>query len=98
MGKSISREVSIQFSGASARSASVQVKTVEPDWLRVELLSPRDAGLLRIFPLTIEVPEDAHTGSFVFASDGQQAHVTLETNDESMPILRIPLQFVVGRQ
>ena len=97
MGKSILRELSIQFSGASAQSASVQVKAVEPAWIRTTLASPKDAGPIRIFSLIIEIPEDAPTGSYVFG-DGQQAHVTLETNDESMPVLRIPLQFAVGRQ
>jgi hypothetical protein len=97
MGKSITKEISIQFSGASAQSASVHVKVVEPVWLRTTLASPRDVGPIRIFSLTIEVPEDAPTGSYVFG-DGRQAHITLETNDESMPVLRIPLQFAVGRQ
>ena len=97
-GKKISREFSIQFSGLSARSASVQVKTVEPSWLRTELSLPKDAGQFRIFSLVIEIPEDAPTGNYVFRDDSQQAQVTLETNDENTPILKIPLQFAVGKQ
>ena len=98
LGKSMSREIFIQFSGPSAPSASVLVKAVEPAWIRTEL-SFNDAGpLLRIFTLTIEVPEDAPSGSYLFGGGGQQAYVILETNNESMLDLRIPLQFVVGRQ
>lgn len=97
-GKSISREISIQFSGLSAQSASVQVKEVEPAWIRTKFSPPRDAGPLRMFSLTIEIPENAPTGSYVFGGDGRQAYITLETNDKSMPILKVPLQFMVGRQ
>ena len=97
MGRSISREISIQFSGVLAQSASVQVIAVEPAWIKTELSPPREVGPLRIFSLTIEIPEDSPTGSYVFSGDGQRAHITLETNDETMPVLRIPLQFVVGR-
>ena len=97
-GKSVSKEFSIQFSGLSAQSASVQVKEVEPTWIRTELSPPRDTGPLRMFSLTIEIPENAPTGSYVFGGDGRQASVTLETNDESMPVLKVPLQFVIGRQ
>lgn len=97
-GRSISRELSIQFSGSSALSASVQVKEVEPAWMRTELSPPRDTGPLRIFSLSVEIPENAPTGSYVFGGDGRQACITLETNDESMPVLKVPLQFVVGRQ
>jgi hypothetical protein len=97
MGKSISREISIQFSGVSAPSASVHVSSVEPAWIRTQLSPPRDVGPLRIFSLAIEIPEDAPTGSYVFRGDGQRANVLLETNDEAMPVIRIPLQFTVGR-
>lgn len=97
MGRSISREITIQFSGASAQSASVRVSAAEPSWIRTELSPPRDAGLLRVISLTITVPEDAPSGSYVFSGDGQQAFVTLETTDEAMPVVRIPLQFAVGR-
>ena len=97
MGRSISREISIQFSGTAAQSASVRVSAVEPAWIRTKLAPPRDVGPLRMFALTVEIPEDAPTGSYVFSGDGQQAHILLETNDEIMPVLRIPLQFVVGR-
>ena len=97
-GRSAARELSIQFTGLSAQSASVQVSAVEPAWLRTELAPPRGAGPLRIFPLTIEVPENAPAGGFLFGGDGPQAHVTLETNDETMPVLKIPLQFVVEIQ
>jgi len=97
-GKSLSREISIQFSGASAQSASVQVNAAEPAWLRTELSLPKDVGSLRIFSLMIEVPEDAPSGSYGFTGDSQQAHVVLETNDETMPVVRIPLQFAVGKQ
>jgi len=97
VGRSISREISIQFSGTATQSASVQVIAVEPAWIRTELSPPREVGPLRIFSLTIEIPEDAPTGSYVFSGDGQRAHITLETNDETIPVLRIPLQFVVGR-
>jgi len=96
-GRSISREISIQFRGTTAQSASVQIREVEPAWLRAELLSPSGEGVLRIFPLRIEIPEDAPTGSFVATGDGQRAHILLGTNDETVPILRIPLQFVVTR-
>ena len=98
MGTSFSREISIQFSGPLAGSASVQVKAVEPSWIRTKLSPPRDFGTLRIFPMKIEIPQEAPTGSYVFGSDGQQAFVMLETNDEDMPVVRIPLQFVVGKQ
>jgi len=97
MGRSISREISIQFSGAMAQSALIQAVTVEPAWIRTELSPPREVGPLRIFSLTVEIPEDAPTGSYVFSGDGQRAHIMVETNDETMPVLRIPLQFVVGR-
>jgi hypothetical protein len=97
-GKNLSREISIQFSGLSAPSASVQVKAVEPAWLRTQLSPPMDAGPLRRFSLTIEVPEDAPTGSYGFSGDGQQAFISLETNDETVPVMRIPLQFAVGIQ
>jgi len=97
VGRSISRVFSIQFSGPAAQSASIQVEAVEPAWLQTSLSPPTDAGPRRIFSLTVTVPENAPTGSYLFAGDGQQAHITLETNDETMPVLRIPLQFVVGR-
>jgi len=97
MGRSLSREISIQFSGAAAQSASVQVSAVEPPWIRTKLSPPRDVGPLRMISLTIEIPEDAPTGSYVFSGDGQQAHIILETTDETMPVLRIPLQFTIGR-
>jgi len=97
MGRSLSREISIQFRGATALPASVHVSVVEPAWIRTELSPPRDAGPLRFFSLTITVPEDAPTGSYGFGGDGQQAFVTLETTDETMPVMRIPLQFAVGR-
>jgi len=97
MGRSLSREISIQFRGATAQAASVQVSEVEPAWIRAELSPPRDIGPLRMFSLTIEVPDDAPTGSFVFSGDGQRAHILLETNDETVPVLRIPLQFMVTR-
>jgi len=98
MGRSLSREISIQFAGTAAQLASVQISEVEPAWIRTELSPPRDVGPLRMFSLTIEVPETAPTGSYVFTGDGQRAHIILETNDETVPALRIPLQFVVGRQ
>ena len=98
IGRRIEREFSIQFSGVSARSAALEVSAVEPSWLQTRLSPPTDAGARRIFSLTIVVPENAPTGSYGFSGDGQQAHVTLETNDESTPVLRIPLQFAVGRQ
>lgn len=97
MGKSSSREISIQFTGSSAPSASVQVKVVEPSWLRTELSSPRDVGSRRFFSLAVEVPDSASTGSYGFGGDSPQAYVTLETNDATMPVLKIPLQFAVGR-
>ena len=97
MGRITSRDLLIQFRGAVAQAASVQISAVEPDWIRTKLSPPRDVGSLRIFTLTIEIPEDAPTGSYVFSGDGQRAHVMLETNDETTPILRIPLQFTVGR-
>jgi len=97
-GIKITREISIQFSGASAPSASVQIKSVEPAWVRTELSPPQDRGPLRIFSLTIEIPEEAPTGNYVIRDGGQQAHVTLETNNESAPVMKIPLQFAVGRQ
>jgi len=97
-GKNLSREIAIQFSGVSAQSASVQVQAVEPSWLRAELSSPMDTGTLRRFSLTIEVPEDAPTGSYGFGGDGQQAYISLETNDETVPVMRIPLQIAVGAQ
>jgi len=98
MGGSLSREISIQFSGASAPSASISVREVEPAWIRVELSEPKDVGpLLRIFSLTVEVPEDAPTGNYGYGGDGQQAQVMLETNNESMPVLKIPLQFAVEK-
>ena len=97
-GKSISREISVQISGPSAQSTSVEIKTVEPDWIGTTLSPPRDAGPRRMFTLTVEIPENAPTGSYVFGSDGTQAQITLETNDDSVPVLRIPLQFVVGNQ
>ena len=97
-GKSISRELLIQFSGSSSSSASVQVKSIEPSWLRVTLPPPKNVGSLRIFSLLIEIPENAPSGSYGFGGDSLQSHVTLETNDESMPVLKIPLQFAVERQ
>lgn len=97
-GKRLSREISIQFSGPSARSASVQITTVEPGWLRTTLSPTLESERLSIFSLIVEIPENAPLVSYVFGGDGQQAHITLETNDESMPVLRIPLQFVVGGQ
>jgi hypothetical protein len=96
-GTSVSRDFSIQFSGPAAPSASLQVSAVEPAWLQTSLSPPRDVGPLRILSLTIIIPENAPAGSYLFAGDGRHAHLTLETNDETMPILRIPLQFVVGR-
>lgn len=96
-GRSISKEFSIQFSGLSASSSTVQVRTVEPSWIRSELSPPRDAGQFRMFSLIIEIPENAPTGSYMFGGDGQQAFIMLETSDEIIPVLRIPLQFVVGR-
>ncbi|MDR0327698.1 MAG: DUF1573 domain-containing protein [Planctomycetaceae bacterium] len=97
-GRNTSREISIQISGASAPSALVQVKTVEPAWLRAVLSPPMDIGSYRRFSLTVEVPDDAPTGSYGFGGDGQQAYIMLETNDETMPVVRIPLQFAVGKQ
>ena len=98
-GKSIFKEFSIQFSGSSASVAVIQIQSIEPAWLRAELSQPKDVGPLRMFSLTIAVPEDAPTGSYVRGGGGGlQAHITLETNDESTPVLRIPLQFAVGRQ
>ena len=96
--KGTPREISIQIRGVEAQSASVQIREVEPAWIRAELSPPRDVGPLRIFTLNIEVPEDAPTGSYVFSGDGQRAYIMLETNDEITPILRIPLQFVVRNQ
>jgi len=97
-GKKISRELSIRFAGSSASLASVQVESVEPKWLRAELSPPHDTGPLRTFTLTIEVPEDAPTGNYIIRDGGQQAYITLETNDENTPVLKIPLQFAVGKQ
>ena len=97
-GRGISRQISIRFSGTAAQSASVQVKEAVPTWLRTELPPPSDAGSSRIFSLVIEVPEDAPTGSYAVSGDGQQAYVLLETNDEAMPVVRIPLQFAIVRQ
>jgi len=96
-GRKISREISIQFSGASAPSASVQIKSVEPAWIRAELSPPQDLGPRRMFSLSIEIPEDAPTGNYVIRDGGQQAHVTLETNNDNTPVLKIPLQFAVGQ-
>ena len=98
LGSDLSRDIFIQFSGATARSASVQVRTIEPAWVDVELLPPKDIGPLRTFPLKITVPKDSPTGSYGVSGDSQQAHILLETNDETMPIIRILLQFVVGSQ
>lgn len=97
MGRSVSREISVQFSGASASTATIHVGEIDPVWIRVKPSEPKDIGPLRIFALTIEVPEDAPTGSYGGSSDGQQAYVMLETNVESIGVVRIPLQFVVGR-
>ena len=97
-GRKIVREISIQFSGAAAPSASVQIKSVEPSWIRAELSPPQDLGPRRMFSLSIEIPEDAPTGNFIIRDGGQQAHITLETNNDSTPVLRIPLQFAVGQQ
>ena len=91
----VSREILIRFSGSSASSAEVKIATVEPAWLRTKLSPPKDAGPTRSFALTIEIPDDAPTGSYGFSGEGQQAYVLLETNDESMPSVRIPLQFAV---
>ena len=96
-GKNIVREISIQFSGLSAPSASVQVKSVEPAWILAKLSPPKDAEQLRIFSLTIEVPADAPTANYFIRDGGQQSHIILETNDESMPVLKIPLQFAIGK-
>ena len=96
-GRKSSRTITIQFSGALAPSSLVQIKSVEPAWIRAELSPPQDRGPLRMFSLTLEVPEDAPTGNYVIRDGGQQAHVTLETNSESAPVLKIPLQFVVGQ-
>jgi len=98
IGKSISKSFSIQFTGSTAPSATVQVKVVEPSWLRTELSPPRDVGSLRIVSLSVEIPENAPTGSYGFGGDSPQAHIALETNDATMPVLKIPLQFAVGRQ
>ena len=98
MGKSVSKEFSIQFTGSSAPSASVQVKVVEPAWLRTEISPPRNVGALRLFSLTVEIPDNAPTGSYGFGGDSPLTHVTLETNDPTMPVLKIPMQFAVGRQ
>jgi hypothetical protein len=97
-GKNTSRELSIQISRSSAPSASVQVKTVEPAWVRTVLSPPQDIGSYRRFSLTVEVPDDAPTGSYGYGGDGRQAYIMLETNDETMPVVRIPLQFAVGMQ
>jgi hypothetical protein len=97
VGRKILREFSVQFSGSAARSASLQVKEVEPAWIRTELFPPTDAGQFRVFPLIIEIPENAPTGNYV-VGDGQQAHVLLETSDENMPVIKIPLKFSVSRQ
>jgi len=98
-GSSLSREFSIQFSGASSQSMEVTVGAVDPTWIQTQLSPPTDVvGSRRVFSLTVMVPENAPVGSYSSSGDGQQAHVTLETNDASTPILRIPLQFSVGRQ
>jgi hypothetical protein len=96
-GKKIVREILIQFSGLSAQSATLQVKSVEPAWLKAELLPPKDAGSLRVFSLMIEVPANAPIGNYILRSDGQIAQIMLATNDESMPTLKIPVQFAVSR-
>ena len=98
VGKGISRELWITFSGLSAPSASLQIQAVEPNWIRTTIASKIDSGQQRIFSLTIEIPDNAPTGSYVFGGDGQQSYITLKTNDESMPVLKIPLQFAVGKQ
>ncbi|MCL2004682.1 MAG: DUF1573 domain-containing protein [Planctomycetaceae bacterium] len=92
-GQGISRDFMITMSGISAQSAAIQISSVEPAWLRTRLSEPTQAGSRRIVSLTIEVPENAPIGSFLFGGDGQQAHIVLETNDET---IRIPLQFSVG--
>jgi len=93
--KGIPREISIQIRELEAHSATVQIREVEPAWIRTELSPPRDVGPLRMFTLTIEIPEDAPTGNYVFSGDGLRAYILLETNDETTPVVRIPLQFVV---
>ena len=97
-GSPLARELQIRFSGVSARSATAEVRSVEPAWLRAELSPPRDAGPFRFFDIRIEVPADAPTGNYGRMEEGLQSHITLETNDETMPILRIPLQFIVVRR
>ena len=97
IGRSISKPISIQFTGSSAPSASVQIKIVEPSWLRTDISPPQDVGSRRIFSLAVEIPDNAPTGSYGFGADSSQAHITLETNDTTMPVVKIPLQFAVGR-
>ena len=92
VGKSLSRTFVIQFLGTLPPSA-VCVKA-DPSWLRVSLVPLGDAG--QFYNLVIDIPENAPTGSYLYGGGGQQAHVTLETEDKT-PALKIPLQFVVGK-
>ena len=94
-GRRFSRDFSIQFRGVAALASTVRVSAVSPDWLQTHLSEPTDAGGRRTFSLTVIIPEDAPSGNFSFSGDGLQANITLETNDETMPVVRIPLQFTV---
>ena len=97
LGNSVSREISIQFSGAEAHSALVQVSEVRPAWIRAQLSSPADVGSFRIFSLTIGIPADAPIVGNVTNGDDLMAEIVLETNDATTPVLRMPLQFTIER-
>ena len=95
------RSFVITFSGATALSTSIQINSIVPDWLNADISLPTDMPGSRRYSLTIEIPEDAPTGSYGFATDVHQSplqpQIILETNDETTPLIRIPLQFRVRR-
>jgi hypothetical protein len=96
-GQKLTRDISIQFSGLTASTTELKVKEVSPAWVKTTVAPPRDAGRMRIFSVTIEIPADAPAGNYMYLTETESAFVSLETNDPNVPVLKIPIQFSIER-
>ena len=99
VGQKLVRELSIQFSGLSGARADLKIADVKPEWLKTSLTQPRDIGSetarRRFYTLSIEVPATAPVSNFQKADAENVAMITLATGLEAVPLVKIPVQFIV---
>lgn len=100
-GKTLVRDFSVSFTGASAEKSELRVAGVLPSWLKVSVSEPRktgiDAAARRIYTVTIEVPADAPVSNYMNVGEAHDALLTLDTGTADSPPIKIPLQFAVEK-